>query len=68
MSNDDHVLAASELTTRNPGVIVFAVLEERFLKRTPAVFTVDRPISLFGRVAHKGKHFLGIQLVSIALS
>lgn len=69
MSNDDHVLGVSDLPTDTGTATVFAVLEERFLKRNLAVFAVGRPIRIFGRVAYLKKHndVLGIQPVSIAL-
>jgi hypothetical protein len=70
MSNDDHVLGVSELSIdETTNVTVFAVLEERFLKRNLAVFAVGRAIRIFGRVAYykKDPNILGIQPVSIAL-
>jgi hypothetical protein len=69
MSNDDHVIGISEFSTDGSDVTVFTVLEERFLRRNLAVFTVERPIRLFGRVAYlkKDPSILGIQAISIAL-
>jgi hypothetical protein len=68
MSNDDHVLALSTLPTGDGQILVFSVIEERYLKRNLAVFTIERPIRFFGRVAYiEGHTFLGIQSVCIAL-
>jgi hypothetical protein len=73
MSKDDHVLALLEFSIDNSRVIVFSVVEERYLKRNLAVFTVKRPVRIFGRVAHLKKvgasdDFIGVEAISISLS
>ncbi len=72
MSNDDHVLAVSRLST-DETVILFSVVEERYLRRNLAVFSVGRKVRVFGRIAstkdsRRGGHLIGIQAVSINLS
>lgn len=74
MSDDDYVLALLQLTANGTNVIIFSVLEERYLKRNLAVFSVNRLIRMFGRLAYvkhlesSGDLLVGIQSVSIALA
>lgn len=69
MSKDDHVLALME---SGSGISVLSVLEERYLKRNLAAFTVRRPMRVFGRVARPLEDgsigFLGMEAISVVLS
>ena len=72
-SYDDRFLVASRLPLRHRSreVILFAVLEEEYVRRSNAAFVGNRPVSYFGQIAFykagSGTPILGIRAAAISL-